>query len=138
MPARILVVQEDPDIAAYLVSLFRQAGYKADAATEGPDAVEMVQASRPDVVFLDLALPQRWGPRFYSWMVTQPGCGNVPVVLVTDFAGLELMVPNAVGTVDKPFDPVLLLALVDRALATYAKGTPDTPDTTGAPAPDNR
>lgn len=129
------MVQEDPDIAAYLVSLFRQAGYGADAATEGPDAVEMVSASRPDVVFLDLELPQRWGPRFYSWMVTQPGCENIPVVLVTDFAGLELMVPNAVGTVDKPFDPELLLALVHKALATYAPGTPGAPD---APASNDR
>lgn len=125
MPVRILVVQEDPDIAAYLVSLFRQAGYKADAATEGPDAVEMVTACPPDVVFLDLELPQRWGPRFYRWLSDQPCCARTPVILVTDFAGLELMVPNAIGTVDKPFDPDILLGLVRKALTRLADNAPD-------------
>lgn len=117
MPIRILVVHEDPDIAAYLVSLFRQAGHITEAVTEGVEATEMVELNTPDIIFLDTALPGRWGPRFYQWLTNLPGCEHTPFVLVTDFAGLELMVPNAVGTVDKPFDPDVLLELVAKALA---------------------
>lgn len=112
----ILVVEDDPDIAAYLVSLFRTNGYRADAATEGPDAVEMARARRPDLVTLDLEMPRQWGPRVYRELMDLPGGAHIPVVLVTGLGGLHLMVPNAVGTVDKPFDPDLMLGIVRRAL----------------------
>ncbi len=118
MPKSILVVLEDPDIAAYLVSLFRTNGYTAHATTEGADAIEMVEANKPDVLFLDLALPGRWTPRFYRWLMDNPRYSTMPIVLVTDFAGIELMIPNAIGTVDKPFDPDVLLGLVIKALST--------------------
>lgn len=116
-PAKtVLVVEDDPDIAAYLVSLFRAHGYKAVAATEGPDAVEMARARRPDLVTLDLEMPRQWGPRVYRELMDLPGGAHIPVVLVTGLGGLHLMVPNAVGTVDKPFDPDLMLGMARRAL----------------------
>ncbi len=116
MPKSILVVLEDPDIAAYLVSLFRTSGYTAHATTEGNDAIEMVEAQKPDVLFLDLALPGRWTPRLYRWIMDNSKYATMPMVLVTDFVGIDLMIPNAVGTVDKPFDPDILLQLVQKAL----------------------
>lgn len=129
MPRKILVVQDDPDIAAYLVSLFRQQGFMAHAATDGPDAVDMAKSLAPDLVTIDMALPEKWGPRFYSTLKAMPTGEHTPVILVTDMAGLELMVPDAVGTVDKPFDPDRLLALIRKGLGEAAEPATDTTET---------
>ena len=57
MPARVLVVEDDPTMAEVLVAYLTQAGYAVDWTTDGAEAVQLWQRSSPDVVLLDILLP---------------------------------------------------------------------------------
>lgn len=57
MPARVLVVEDDPTMAEVLLAYLTQAGYAVDWTTDGAEAVHLWQRSSPDVVLLDISLP---------------------------------------------------------------------------------
>ncbi len=59
--ARILIVEDDPDIAAFEETMLTRAGYTAKIAVNGKDGLAQVVAFRPDVVLLDIGLPDMSG-----------------------------------------------------------------------------
>ena len=54
---RVLVVDDDPDVAAALTDVLTLEGYTVTVASDGPEALEQVKEARPDVVLLDVKLP---------------------------------------------------------------------------------
>jgi DNA-binding response OmpR family regulator len=61
MKARILIADDEPSIVMALEFLFRQQGYDVDAVSDGGAVIERTLASRPDLVVLDVMLPNRSG-----------------------------------------------------------------------------
>ena len=58
---RILVVDDEPDITATVQSYFGRRGFLVNTAASGKDALEIIKSSKPDLVFLDLTLPEMTG-----------------------------------------------------------------------------
>jgi len=58
MPVRILVVDDEPNILATLAPLLRSRGYEVSTAMTGRGAVEAVERENPDLMVLDLGLPE--------------------------------------------------------------------------------
>jgi len=119
MPTRILVVEDDPDIAELIVRYLEKADYVVDRVANGRAALDAVAANPPDLVVLDLMLPQIAGLEVCRRLRGEPRTAAVPVIMLTARAeesdrivGLEL---GADDYIAKPFSPGELVARV-RAL----------------------
>lgn len=62
---KIMIVDDDPAITRYLDALFQDSGYETCIAEDGRDAMDVYQANSPDLITLDLEMPEEWGPRFF-------------------------------------------------------------------------
>ena len=115
--ARILVVDDQPDITKMLEFLLRGQGYIPLLASDGGEALERFAADKPDLVLLDLNLPVLPG-----WEVCRQmkAASDTPIIIITGQAPTELkatqLAPGADAYVLKPFEIDDLLAAVRAAL----------------------
>jgi len=116
MAKKIMVVDDDPDIVEFLVSIFSERGYATCSAPDGESAMEVMERERPDLLTLDLEMPEEWGPRFYRKFSQKPEFKELPVVVISGLAGIHLAIRKAVATVSKPFEPVAVLDIVERTI----------------------
>jgi len=119
-PARILVVEDERDIAALVAYHLTREGYRVRTAEAGIEALQAVGAERPDLVVLDLMLPGFSGYEVLGEMRRRPELSEIPVIVLTarrDEAdrvkGLEL---GADDYVTKPFSPRELVLRVSAVL----------------------
>ena len=128
---RVLVVDDEPDVAAYLEMLLRDSGYETLTASDGTEALAKIRAERPDLVTLDISMPKASGTRFYKEVKTDPALAPIPVVIVTavtgyggdryayeKFIGSRKLVPPPEGFFPKPIDRDAFLEAVGKLLAS--------------------
>jgi two-component system, OmpR family, phosphate regulon response regulator PhoB len=120
VPARILVVEDERDIAALVAYHLTKEGYRVRTAEGGHEALEAAAAERPDLVLLDVMLPGYSGYEVLAEMRRQSALNEVPVIFLTarrDEAdrvkGLEL---GADDYLTKPFSPRELVLRVAAVL----------------------
>ena len=80
---RVLVVDDDPDMARFLARMLAQQGMQAEIATDGHAALEMVAALPPDLVLLDVQMPGPSGFEICRRLKSQEATALLPVVLIT-------------------------------------------------------
>lgn len=80
---RVLVVEDDPDMASFLARLLRQQGLQTDIASDGYVALETIAASPPDLVLLDVQMPGPDGFEICRRLKSSEATALLPVVLVT-------------------------------------------------------
>ena len=116
MKKTILIVDDDPVITRYLEALFSDNGYDTCVATDGKHALEVFKQKHPDLITLDLEMPEEWGPRFFRKVSKTKGF-NTPVVVISGLPGQQYSLPKAAASFSKPFDEKKLVATV-KALLT--------------------
>lgn len=113
MPESILVVDDDPDIARFVEVNLRSAGYEVSVASDGEEALEKAAGLRPDLVLLDVMMPQVDGWEMLQLLHERHGADAVPVVMfsgkVDEAAADEAAERGAQGFIGKPFDPSQLI-----------------------------
>jgi CheY-like chemotaxis protein len=126
-PGRILVIDDDADIVAYLGTILRDHGYEVLSATDGAAGLELARREHPDLVCLDIAMPPPTGVRVYRELRADPALREIPVVIVTgvmpqfkEFIHHRKKVPPPDGYIQKPFAPQDVIAAVGRLLAPAA------------------
>ena len=109
MDAKILIVEDERDIADLLRYNLQQAGFKTDYVRNGADALQRAIEKTPDLILLDLMLPEVDGMIVCRLLKNDPRTKNIPIVMVTAkdkekdrVAGLEL---GADDYITKPFSP---------------------------------
>ncbi|GAB7079992.1 DVU0259 family response regulator domain-containing protein [Megalodesulfovibrio paquesii] len=112
MPKKIMVVDDDPAIVEFLTTLFQDHGYQTCSASDGSQAMEVLEREKPDLLTLDLEMPEEWGPRFYRKFSQKPEFKELPVIVISGLSGIHLAIRKAVATVNKPFDPKQVIAIV--------------------------
>ena len=119
-PPRILVVEDERDIAALVAYHLMKEGYRVRTTEGGQEALEAVSAEKPDLILLDLMLPGFSGYEVLQELRRRQETADVPVVVLTarrDEAdrvmGLEL---GADDYVTKPFSPRELVLRVSAVL----------------------
>jgi len=123
--AKILVVDDEPDIVRVVVKIMEARGHKVVTAEDGPSALEVVASDPPDVVILDLNLPQMDGFEVCRRIKSSPQTKHIPVVMMTAAYvrvedaqhGTEL---GADEYVTKPFLREVLVHNVERLLPKAA------------------
>src|SRR5215208_4497205 len=86
--SRILVVEDEAIIRAFLADGLTDAGYEVETAENGADALDRLEAYAPDVVLLDLLMPVMDGWAFLRERQDDPRLSTVPVVVLSA-AGME-------------------------------------------------
>ena len=126
MSQRILVVDDDPKIVRLLGASLEQAGYRVFVAYDGETALHMLRRERPDLVVLDLMLPDRDGWDVTRVMRNDASLAATPIIMLTArvehhdrIVGLEL---GADDYVTKPFHPGELLARIRAVLRRTQRG----------------
>lgn len=127
---RILVVDDDKQIVRLVQSYLERAGYQVLTAYNGETALHTIRRERPDLVVLDLMLPDRDGWEITRLIRSDEHLAGLPLIMLTariedtdKIVGLEL---GADDYIAKPFNPSEVVARV-RAVLRRAAGTPVSP-----------
>ena len=117
--ARLLVVEDDPDILALVTARCRAAGHKVLAATTGPEALDALGETAPDVAILDVGLPVMTGFELLTELRSRAGMDAVPAIFLSARVQQEsIEAGRALGAtyLTKPFVASALLSAIDKAL----------------------
>ena len=122
---KILVIDDEPDIVSFLTTLLRDYGYEICSARDGEEGWAKACAERPDLICMDLLMPQKSGVKLYGQLRKDPTLKDIPVVMVTGFGppeypGIDFKqfihhrsaVPPPDGYLEKPIDPNVLLKTI--------------------------
>ncbi|MBI3028149.1 MAG: response regulator [Candidatus Rokubacteria bacterium] len=120
MAARVLVVEDEPDIRDLVVLHLEREGFQVRTARNGAEALRHVKTAPPDLVVLDLMLPELGGLEVCRRLRRDPSTASLPVIMLTAkgdeadrLVGLEL---GADDYITKPFSPKELVARVKAVL----------------------
>ncbi|HKJ02777.1 MAG TPA: response regulator, partial [Longimicrobiales bacterium] len=117
---RVLVVEDEPDIAALIAYQLTREGFRVETAGTGPEALQSVARDIPDLVVLDRMLPGLSGDEILRRLKEEPGTSSIPVLVLTAkreqedrIKGFEL---GADDYLTKPFSPRELVLRVQAIL----------------------
>jgi CheY-like chemotaxis protein len=117
----ILIVDDEPDMLTFLSTLFEDNGYATVKARDGNEALSKVKEKAPDLVTLDITMPNKSGVRFYREMKESAVWRKVPIIIVTGVSGefktfisTRKQVPPPEGYLSKPIDHAEILNLVKK------------------------
>jgi len=116
---RILIVDDEEDILTYLSTLLQDHGYETRMAKDGVEAWKKVEEDVPDLITLDISMPEKSGIRFYRDLKTSDRLKGIPIIIVTGvsedfkkFISSRHQVPAPEGFVSKPIDQEEILKTI--------------------------
>ena len=128
--SKILVVEDDPDIADLIRHYLEKAGHSVQCLSSGAAVLPQLRSELPELVVLDLMLPELDGLMVCQAMRSDPRTAAIPIIMVTArgdeadrITGLEL---GADDYVTKPFSPKELAARVSALLRRMQRTVPPT------------
>lgn len=115
----ILCIEDEPDMIDLIRLILTQRGYEVRGAEGGREGLEIIRGEHPDLVLLDLMMPEMDGWEVYQQMKADPETRNIPVIVITAKSQsidkvLGLQIARADDYLVKPFSPQELLASVER------------------------
>ena len=100
----ILVVDDEKDIVEFLTQLLEDNGYEVRSAHDGLAAMKLVEARKPNLILLDLQMPEETGTGLYRKLQHKKDFKDIPVIVISGLAGSYLAVSKSVPVIDKPPD----------------------------------
>lgn len=83
MPTRVLVVDDNPDSVIIMRGMLEPRGYAVTMASSGAQALEIIRREPPDVILLDVMMPEMSGLEVLEQLKEEYSTGRIPVILVT-------------------------------------------------------
>ncbi|MEO6697747.1 MAG: ATP-binding protein, partial [Gammaproteobacteria bacterium] len=128
-PQRVLICEDDPDVAGLLSEILRQGGFESDIALDAAQAKQLLDQHTYAAMTLDILLPGEDGIELLKELRTRKDTQELPVVVVSMIADQSSDAINgaAFGVIDwinKPFNPLRLTMAVNRAAALMRGGKP--------------
>lgn len=130
MAKKVLVVDDDPDVRLFSVTVLEENGYTPLEAANGEEGLKMIKEEKPDLVILDVLMPRQSGIRLYRELKTDKALKKVQVIILsgiakktflrsqkalTEFGGEE--VPEPKVYLEKPVEPEVLAEEIKKILA---------------------
>jgi len=117
---KILVVDDEPDVASLLTLMLKSQGYAVINAADGQETLEKARGENPDLILLDVMLPKMDGYKVARMLKFDENYSHIPIIMLTakiqerdKATGLEMGVNDYMT---KPFDTAVLLARVKERL----------------------
>ncbi len=129
MGKKVLIVDDDPDVRLFNLTVVEQAGHIPIEAVNGEEGLKLIKEEKPDLVILDVLMPRQSGIRLYRELKTQKSMKNIQVVLLsgiakrtflrsqkalTEFGDAE--VPEPEYYLEKPVEPEELAEVIKKVL----------------------
>ena len=115
----VLVVDDDPDARDFLATVLQDNGFVATMANDGIEAIAMIEQQPPDLVALDITMPEKSGVAVYRKLKEDEQLRGIPVIIVTGisddfktFISTRRQVPPPEGYIQKPVDHDEFLKMV--------------------------
>lgn len=123
---KILCIEDEPEMIDLIRLILNRRGFEVQRANGGIEGLEMMRADPPDLVLLDLMMPDMDGWEVYQQMKADEKTRDIPVIVVTAKAQsidrvLGLHIAKVNDYISKPFSPQELLNSVDRILNARSK-----------------
>jgi len=129
MSKKVLVVDDDPDVRLFSVTVLEENGYTPLEAEDGEAGLKKIKEEKPDLVILDVLMPRQSGVRLYRELKTAKALKDVKVIILsgiakktflrsqkalTEFGGSEIPEPEIY--LEKPVEPDELAGVIKKAL----------------------
>lgn len=129
MGKKVLVVDDDPDVRLFSVTVLEENGYEPLEATNGEEGMQIVTKENPDLIILDVLMPRESGIRMYRQLQTDKNLKTIPIILLsgitrksflrsqkalTEFGGEPVPEPRIY--LEKPVEPEELASAIEEAL----------------------
>jgi len=118
MAKKILILEDDTHIVDYLSDLFQENGYEIITASDGKEGLAKVKEEKPDLITLDVQMPERWGTIFKRILNKKEEFKDIPVVVISGIEKSEVLEKSegVVAYLSKPFDRDELLKIVKNTI----------------------
>jgi two-component system phosphate regulon response regulator PhoB len=129
MSKKVLVVDDDPDVRLFNVTVVEENGYTPLEASNGEEGLKILKEERPDLVILDVLMPRQSGIRLYRELKTDKSLKDIKVILLsgiaektflrsqkalTEFGGEDIPAPEIY--LEKPVEPEELAEAIKKFL----------------------
>jgi len=121
---KILIVDDEEDIRTYLSTLLGDEGFETLLAKDGEEAWKQVEANPPDLITLDISMPEKSGIKFYREIKAHERWKAIPIIIVTGvsedmrkFLSSRHQIPPPEGYLAKPVNREEILALIQKLTA---------------------
>ncbi len=129
MGKKVLVVDDDPDVRLFSITVLEENGYTPLEATNGEEGMQLLRKESPDLVILDVLMPRESGIRLYRQIQSDSKLRKIPIIILsgitrksflrsqkalTEFGGEE--VPEPKTYLEKPVEPEELAAAIEAAI----------------------
>jgi len=129
MAKKVLVVDDDPDVRLFSVTVLEENGYVPLEAANGEEGLKMIKQEKPELIILDVLMPRQSGIRLYRELKTDRSFKDIPIIILsgiakktflrsqkalTEFGGKE--VPEPKVYLEKPVEPEILAGEIKKIL----------------------
>ncbi|MBI5952386.1 MAG: response regulator [Chloroflexi bacterium] len=119
----IICIEDEPEMIDLIQLILTRRGFEVSGATGGKEGITLVREKRPDLVLLDLMMPDMDGWEVYQQMKAEESTRNIPVIVVTAKAQnidkvLGLHIAKVDDYIAKPFSPQELIDSVEKVLGS--------------------
>lgn len=139
MRKKILIVEDNSELLELLRLGLKQAGFRIVTASNGVDALKLARTAAPDLVVLDLVLPELDGFAVCESLRRDQATASTPLIVLTglssEFARLASFESGADEYVTKPISPELLVSRIKHLLRRPAKARSPKPGLCARPEP---
>jgi len=123
---KILVIDDEPDIRTFLTVLFEENGHEVVTAGDGDEGLAQANDEKPDLITLDILMPNKSGIKLYRELRKSEELGETPIVIVTGVADVapafrdferfikSRRIRGPDGYVEKPIQPEALLQVIGK------------------------
>lgn len=129
MKKKVLVVDDEDQVREYVSTLLEENDYIPVTATNGEEAMEMIKEDKPDMVIMDILMPQQSGIKMYRELKAAESLRDIPVVVYSGIARRTFLrtqaaraemggrsVPEPDAYVEKPAKPDHLAEIIKKVL----------------------
>lgn len=121
MSRRVVCIEDEQDVIDLMRLILERQGYEFAEAHNGLEGMALVERMTPDVVLLDLMMPNMDGWEVYDQLHDNPATKDIPIIVVTartqyDARVTQLRITNSQYLVTKPFAPAQLVDSIQRVL----------------------
>jgi DNA-binding response OmpR family regulator len=122
----IVCIEDEPEMIDLFKLILSRRGYQVFGASGGRAGLEAAQTHKPDVILLDLMMPDMDGWEVYQNLKSNPETQNIPVIVVTAKAQnidkvLGLHIAKVEDYISKPFSPNELIQSIEAVIAKHVK-----------------